>query len=384
MPNSLVHRNIILTGATGGVGSHVLFELLRDYIQHKIDGKIILLVRANRKLKQSAYQRIVQLLSSNHAPNFIQDINLDMMLSFITVIESDLNDVDLEEKLSKNKRSENCYLIHSAATTNLRQTEEAYEENYKINYQGSLNLLKACASFVAKFTFISTTYSSGIQQGMIPNNYSTLDRGTFRNHYEVIKAKLEEELKQVCAAHNIKYQILRPAIVCGRLLDKPFYRIASFSVFYGYAKFFHGLSNRKAKERIRIECTPNVGLHIVPVDYVAKLIARAYDKDYILELNIAPRHDFNVRDIISVVTGHLGFMHIEFTTTLGEDPDNVSEHLYYKKVDPIFGPYMKTDKYDFDISAISDLFPQLTAPDVREHIEDLISFAVEHNFKPLD
>ena len=41
---------------------------------------------------------------------------------------------------------------------------------------------------------------------------------------------------------GIEWQILRPGIVSGRLMDSPLYFTSKFDVFYGWAKFFYNLS----------------------------------------------------------------------------------------------------------------------------------------------
>jgi len=237
--NSKSPKNIILTGATGAVGSNILFELIRKYMDGAYTGKIILLSRGSSKYGLTARQRIINILSNEYAPHYLKAYDIDSLMSYVEVVEAELTCASLSDKLSKYENLENCYLIHSAATTNLANTEKAFEENYEINYLGSLNLFNASKSFVKKFTFISTAYSCGIQQGSIPHDYAELTIDDFRNHYESLKARIEIELQQMSDEANVMFQILRPAVVCGRVIEAPLYTLANFHVFYGYAKFFH-------------------------------------------------------------------------------------------------------------------------------------------------
>jgi thioester reductase-like protein len=47
---------IILTGATGVLGSHIMYEILELFITNKIDGKLFIIAR--NKGKSSALDRI--------------------------------------------------------------------------------------------------------------------------------------------------------------------------------------------------------------------------------------------------------------------------------------------------------------------------------------
>jgi thioester reductase-like protein len=55
---------IILTGATGVLGSHIMYEILELFINTKIEGKLFLIVRNKGKI--AAIDRVNELLSSNY------------------------------------------------------------------------------------------------------------------------------------------------------------------------------------------------------------------------------------------------------------------------------------------------------------------------------
>jgi thioester reductase-like protein len=54
---------IILTGATGVLGSHIMYEILELFIHNKIDGKLFIIAR--NKGKNSPLDRINELYSYN-------------------------------------------------------------------------------------------------------------------------------------------------------------------------------------------------------------------------------------------------------------------------------------------------------------------------------
>ncbi|WP_262710040.1 SDR family oxidoreductase [Flavobacterium psychrophilum] len=60
---------IILTGATGVLGSHIMYEILELFITNSISGKLFLITR--NKGKNSAKDRINELLSSSYHLKFL-------------------------------------------------------------------------------------------------------------------------------------------------------------------------------------------------------------------------------------------------------------------------------------------------------------------------
>ena len=62
---------IILTGATGVLGSHIMYEILELFINTKTDGKLFIIAR--NKGKKTALDRINELLSSSYTPKVIKD-----------------------------------------------------------------------------------------------------------------------------------------------------------------------------------------------------------------------------------------------------------------------------------------------------------------------
>jgi len=377
------NRNIILTGATGAVGSNVLFELIRKYVNGTFIGKIILLSRGSSKYEVTAKERIVNLLSNQYAPDYLNDFDIKHMMSFIEVVEAELNNVQLSSKLEQFQNLKNCYVIHSAATTNLANNEKAFEENYQTNYLGTLNLFKATHRFITKFTFISTAYSCGVQSGLVPHNYKELKKDNFRNHYESLKARIEIELEAKCEASNVAFQILRPAIICGRTIETPLYALANFHVFYGYARFFHQIKNMNETNPINIKYQMDSGAHIIPVDYVCKIIVAAFDNDSIRQLTIAPAKGLNMKTVIEGITHNVGYTNSRHTDVIGAEPNDM-EALYYEKVHVVFGPYMDAPQMVFDTKPLEAILPGIPVPEIAPHYKALVDYAVNLEFQTLE
>ena len=378
-PNLNTKRTIILTGATGVVGSHVFYELLDQRLKHEFDGEIILLVRKDKKNNLSARDRIYSFLDKKIIPEYLLPFSIDQLLRHVLIIECEFYDVDLSAILRERAQDTDIYLIHSAASTNLAIDKTAEIENREVNYQGSLNLLESCKEFITKFTYISTVYASGRLSGIIRNEYDELSDLEYRNPYELYKSKTERALADACTVYNIDYQVLRPGVVVGRLIDPPLYYLPKYNVVYAFAEFFHNLTKKKVDAPINIKVNPNTSLHLVSVDYVAKAIIRSYINPTIDQLNIIPKSGLEknyIQKLLNVV-GYKNYTFVDIHT----EPTTPYQRAYQSKVAPSFEPYINDDAFVFDNTILRELMTDIPMASVNNHFESLIQYAVENDFK---
>lgn len=378
-PNLSTKRSIILTGATGVVGSHVLYELLHQRLIDEFDGEIILLVRSDKKNNISAQERIHKFLDKKIIPEFLLPYALEELTKYLLIIECEFSSVDLSEILARIKKDREIYLIHSAASTNLAIDKNAENENREINYQGSLNLFESCKNFITKLTYISTVYASGRLSGIIKDEYNDLINSEYRNPYELYKSKTERALANSCSTHDIEYQILRPGVVVGRLIDHPLYYLPKYNVVYAFAEFFHNLKKRRIDAPINIRVNSNTSLHLVSVDYVAKAIIKAYINPNIDQLNIIPEAGLEenyIRMLLHVV-GYENYHFVDKHTA----PTTPYQRAYQSKVAPSFEPYINDDAFLFDNKKLSELMTDIPMVSVKDSFESLIKYAVDHDFK---
>jgi nucleoside-diphosphate-sugar epimerase len=369
--------NILLTGATGIIGRHVLYEFLAKYASGELSGQIVVLARP--KSNCSGHDRVAQLLSHPYMPEYIKQYKVETLLDFIKVIESDLTSLTANDTTYL-KSLGNFYVIHLAASTNLAQSEKAQEDIYRNNYVGSLNLLNICLPFTRKFVFIGTAFSSGHRAGLIGNDFSKLSNKENRNHYEALKESVEKEITQVCEKHSIEWQILRPSIVCGRLLDAPLYFTPKFNVFYGFGKFFNAIGQSNNKHlQTRILANTKSGINVVPADYVAKVIARVYNMDEVRELNIAHSKSIPNTFFIPLMLNKSGYENFTFVDKMPDDL-NLVENIYYKSVGPQFTGYLNTPEHEFDTSLLRELLSDIEEPDVEGQFGKIYDFALQNNF----
>ncbi|MGJ8744792.1 SDR family oxidoreductase [Polaribacter sp.] len=367
--------NCLLTGVTGIVGSHILFEWLHKAIVEKSVNHLFVIIRANEK---TAEQRLLAILKDTSRPEFLNDFSLETCLEKVTIISHDLANISKEVLDNYNFDT----VIHCAGSTNLSSTSDSKKTVHSQNYLVTKQLLDQLPKQVTRFLYISTAYSFGIQNEKVNDtigNYAVTD---FRNPYEQSKYESERFVKETCTQKNIASQILRPSIICGRLLHKPFFETPKFDVFYAWAIFLDKYAI-KSKEAFRIWIDKKSGLNIVPVDFVSKAILYAFLNPQIKELNIVNPTQILHKDYVGDVLESFDVNTYEYVT---EKPAelNTFEKLYYKTIGDIFENYISIPDLQFHAGLISKLIQQLKLENtlgVHANFMNLINFSVEKKFR---
>lgn len=366
----------LLTGVTGTLGSHMLYELLDKHINNtKI--KFILVGRSKKNI--SFLERVNNLFKNEVIPEFLKKHDLNKLKSLFTVLEIDFNSENLNlaiENILPNNHK--LTIIHCAATLNLLNTEKAKQENYTVNYQGTMNLFNQLKGKFDKFIYISTIFSCGEMSGYTNDNYLDKKNTKFRSHYERYKYLIEKRINNICKKENIQLQILRPSIISGRLMDYPYYYIPNFDHFYLFGMFFETMRKKNHNEKVRIFINKDGGLNIIPVDYAAKIVVNTIETN-VKELNIVHSkntpHNFYLAKILEMV----GYNNYEFVS---EKPTNLNslEIIYYNSIGSAITPYVNVDvKYETEgVKSIKK--NKIPEPAVIENFEGLINFAIERNF----
>jgi len=172
--------NVLLSGATGFLGCHILHNLLLE-----TNHKIYLLVRSNSH--QDAYSRIASKF------NFYFDVNLDDYQHRVVVLASNLakKNFELPDNLYDMLINQVDIIIHSAA---LVKHYASYSEFREANIESTVNLLELCAKTKHKdFHYISTI---GIfRDGYIPGYNSYVFNEDSGNELLIGKNNLYVETK---------------------------------------------------------------------------------------------------------------------------------------------------------------------------------------------
>ena len=371
---------IILTGATGVLGSHIMYDILEHYINNNIDGKLYLITR--NKGKVTAKERIIELLSSNYTPKILLEKGTISLLKYIEIIDTDL--VQLQDTFTE--KLKNSYFIHSAGYVNLSTDEDQKEKIFNENAVMTKTIFQLFSPFIKKFIYISTAFSSGARKGLIDNDFHNLNfELEHRNAYENAKYHSEEFVIEQCKALNLPYQILRPSVIGGKMLGtENRYFIPKYMVFYLMAKFFHFTAQRKDQQQnVRFAISKETGLNIIPVDYVSKVIVSTFERTDIVQLNIVHNQSFNLVKGLQLIMKEVGYSNFSIIPNgLDFDYKNTIEKLYYESIGKHLKPYLTSAASEYDTTLLNSILeiPKLDS----ESFTNMIRYAKLHNFKDIN
>lgn len=361
---------ILLTGATGTLGSRILFSLLEEKfkeIQH-----IYLPVR-ERKSK-TPESRIINMLGSEFAPDFIKN-NQASILSKISVIPANRL-LNPDTFLSQNRIT---HLIHSAGLVNLSTDPGAKDEIFQENLEFTKDIFNSYKERIDKFIYISTAFSIGNASGLISNDYLSSEPKAHRNHYEASKYATEKYVMQAGKESGIPVQILRPSVLGGNIMDDPSFFISKYMVFYLFAKFFH---RNTSEDSIRITANAESGLNIIPTDYAAKVIVAVFDSA-IEQLNIVHSKTTHVTKGISKILDTVAFDNFKLTQNIISTAtgfESTLEKFYYNTIGVHLTPYLTSKPCEWDTTILQQILP-MPVYNLEEYLGDTIQFAKDQGFK---
>lgn len=388
----MANTNVLLTGVTGILGRHVLYELLNLYASGKKKGALIVIIRA--KPPQTGLERLKAIIAHRYRPAYLVGYAVNDLLRHITLIEAGIEELNAAH-LATLKNFDNLHVIHTAAETDLSNTATAHEKSFTHNYLATKHLLTWCTPQMRKFIFISSAFSIGHYEGVITDQYIQFDADgdpvlseaiENRNPYERFKIKMEHELIQYCRQHGKSWQIIRPSSICGRMLDEPLYYTPTFNVFYLFGKFLLAcsLSNiLRMGEKIRVESNPAGSMNIVPVDYVAKSIIKSFENDTIDQLNAVSSRHVPITYLLQCMCSYAG---IKCDLTENAPPFesmSVLEKQYYETIGPMFSNYLSTPTHQFDTVRLREIMSDIVEANVEKEFKDLYEFAYENKFRSL-
>lgn len=176
---------ILITGAAGFVGSHLVDYLLKD-------GEPV--------------ERLRLLLLDNESAKFLPQKNFDF-------VRGDIRNINFVKKIMKGVDT----VYHLAGIIGTTSNPKEYQKYKEVNVDGTFNLLKSCTrNKIKKFIFVSTVATYGIPpwSGNILNWDETHPK-TYSEMYGKSKLAAERKVIEAHKKWKIPYTIVRPANVYG-------------------------------------------------------------------------------------------------------------------------------------------------------------------------
>jgi thioester reductase-like protein len=248
-----VARDILITGATGAVGSSAALSCLRETLD-----RIKLLLRADSPAHLE--QRFAKLCTFwNLAPSDIE--------SRVEIAAGDLSmpDLGLDSATYDRWAGSVTNIIHSAGNVRLNQSLEAARTDSLIPLHHVVAFAERCMENgqFQKLEHLSTVGVGGKSVRSLPER-PLREAPQFHNTYEHAKFDAEQWLLSKMHA-GFPATVFRPSMVVG---DTQTGKIIHFQVFYFLAAFLTGQRTAGILPHLR-----DVRLDIIPVDYVARALA---------------------------------------------------------------------------------------------------------------
>lgn len=248
---------MLLTGATGFIGTHVARRLLGPYRPPAPDLPVIALVRAGSR--EEAVRRLSR--AWWEWPDLERAIGgrVEVICGDVSLPRLGLGGAAYDDLMGRVDR-----IIHAAADLRLNAP---LEEVRRVNVSGVANILELARAAdrdhgLSRLGHVSTAYVAGLREGEITEG-SLTEEGGFASSYE--RSKYEGERLVRAAGAEIPVSVFRPGMVVG---DSRTGAVRAFNtIYYPLRLYLTG--------RLRVlPVGSGMRVNMVPVDYVADAVAR--------------------------------------------------------------------------------------------------------------
>lgn len=264
----VTEKVVFLTGATGYLGCHLAYGLLRRGSQ------VVALVRGEEEATAvSRLQNAILQVNPAAPPDF----------SRLAVVLGGVEEtaVSLSHKVRQKTAQPIDEVWHCVATFKYQEHEREYIQT--INIDGVANILAFVRTVnpgnLPRYFHVSTAYSSGRDRLVVPEAIvSNGSNKTFRSLYEWSKHEGEKVVAREQQQQQLDATILRPAIIVGSETTQVFNHSAYYQVISALYRVRKHLENRQKNfdgtVNTRLVGDPRTTLNLVPVDYVVDTMLR--------------------------------------------------------------------------------------------------------------
>ncbi len=251
---------VLLTGATGVVGSAVAEQLLADRAV-----QLRLVVRGADAPELD--ERLGRLLAYWHAGGAAWAADHEALRRRVEVFRGDTSQAAFGLAAADFERlaRECTHVVHCASAVRMNLPLDEARRSAVAGTRHAIAFAQALARAgrLAKLELVSTVGVGGRRPGALPEQWLVAKRA-YHNTYEKAKAEAEV-LAMEASAHGLPLTVHRPSMVIG---DAHTGRVIHFQIFYHLAEFLSG--------RRTLGLLPEPGptrLDVVPSDYVGAAIA---------------------------------------------------------------------------------------------------------------
>ncbi|HEO71264.1 MAG TPA: NAD-dependent epimerase/dehydratase family protein [Candidatus Hydrogenedentes bacterium] len=231
-------RTVLLTGASGFIGKH----LLRRYLDEP-ETELYLLQRA---------------ASRKRLDDFLERDLDDARRAKVHVVEGNIAqpDLGLEPATRDSLAHSATHIIHAAAVYDLQMTRAV---GMRVNMGGTRHVLdfaKQCRA-LERLAYFSTIAVSGLFEGVYTEDDCDVGQ-SFKNHYDETKFLAERLVRE--RADALPITILRPTVVVGDTETGAFEKIDGP---------YHALVMIARNMHLVVQNAGNAKCHMAPVDFIA-------------------------------------------------------------------------------------------------------------------
>ncbi len=251
-------HTILITGATGNLGSRTLIELLAT-----TDASCILLVYAKTdEAARGEVEKVLQFWSKSYAAY------ADRLL----VVASDLtkSDLGLSPERYLEIANKTTHIIHCAANFKLDLSLEDARASILGATSYLVTLVKSATTPLGfkRFNHISSLDAAGSNGGRVPEHFVRSSVKTFLNTYQQAKAETEDYLHDLYTKEGFPITVYRPSMLVG---DSETGKIINGQSLYHIINdmFLHPTSSVLPGKDFRIDP--------IPINVIAQALRHMYD-----------------------------------------------------------------------------------------------------------